>query len=271
MRGNGGVIGPRVSTTTTAAPGMWGLNESAAKMGLNYADLADTWPLLADPNFATVTVLCHFDEYSGTPTTYIGKAASYNLQQQSTAGKVDFGLSTAQSKFAAKSLLVGASRHGAANTTSIGNFTTADFTIECWFRQTAQSAAQVLVDLSATDGNTSSPLIEVLASNKLGFFHNPQAAVNITGGTTVSLNVWHHMHITRSSGTTYAGMDGVQEGADYTDANSYTCPACWVGQLTDTNSGANGFVGYIAELRINNGFARYARTYTVPTARFPDY
>lgn len=268
MRGNGGVIGTLQPSTTTAAYGMWGINDVADRIGTNWADLAKTWPALKDPSFSSVVLLCHFDEYASVSTYKDKSTSGFDLIQQAGAtGNVLGGLSTTQNKFAATSLSVGGNGRGVSHSsfTALG---TGDMTLEMWFYQTSQAATNTLLDLSNNDTSGNFPVININTSGKILYFHNPTTAANITGGTTVSLNAWHHLAITRVSGTTYAGLDGAQEGADYTDANSYASGKVWVGQ---TAIATQGLAGFIAELRLTAGVGRYARTYTVPTTRFPDY
>jgi hypothetical protein len=92
--------------------------------------------------------------------------------------------------------------------------------------------------------------------------------VQITGGS-ISTSQWYHVAVTRSSGSTKLFLNGAQIGSTYTDATVY---------LNGTNRpmvGGSGYhvttnvmVGYIDDLRITNGYARYTSNFTPPTSAF---
>jgi hypothetical protein len=94
-------------------------------------------------------------------------------------------------------------------------------------------------------------------------------AYRITGTTAVTVNSWNHIAASRSEGVTRLYLNGAQQGADYTDANSYLC---------GTNRpiiGVNGFSaiayvnGYMQDIRITANWGRYTGTsFTLPTYAF---
>lgn len=150
-------------------------------------------------------------------------------------------------------------------------FGTGDFTYEGWFYQTGATGYHQLLDFrSGNVAQNASVLLLNNTTNKPQFMHNA-STFDITGTNAMTQNAWHHLHVTRASGTTYLGMDGVQEGADYTDSTNYNVAGlCWIGLCAST-SNIQALIGYWSEVRVTNGVARYARTYTVPTMPFPDY
>ena len=94
------------------------------------------------------------------------------------------------------------------------------------------------------------------------------ALFNITGATTITTAAWHHIHMTRISNVVYLGLDGTQQGSDFADSTNYTGAHFTLGSQIGTTAMINGFFG---GARITKGVAVYARTYTVPTAQFPNH
>lgn len=148
---------------------------------------------------------------------------------------------------------------------------TGDFTFECFFYCLGENARfQNLIDCRPVNVVTPGPVLVRDNNQKLGFF-STGASEDITGTNNLTANAWHHVHMTRDTGTTYLGMDGAQEGSDFADATNYTSAGFFVGTFpTGVGPGQTAY-GYIAEVRATIGIARYTRTYTVPTTPFPDY
>jgi hypothetical protein len=137
-----------------------------------------------------------------------------------------------------------------------------NFTVEMWvyFNNTT---TYVFFDMRGI--GTAAP------NNPVLFWSNSaskiQAYINddfrITSGT-LNTAQWYHVALTRSGTTVTLYVDGVSQGT-YTYSASITQQALYVG----TGSGLNSFNGYIDDLRITKGFARYTANFTAPTAPFP--
>jgi hypothetical protein len=74
--------------------------------------------------------------------------------------------------------------------------------------------------------------------------------------------------LSRSSGVTKLFLNGTQTGSNYTDTNAYLVSA------SRPIIGSNGFDllipfnGYLDDIRITKGYARYTANFTAPTAPF---
>ena len=77
---------------------------------------------------------------------------------------------------------------------------------------------------------------------------------------------WHHVALVRNSGTTTLYVDGTSAGS-YADTDSYSdnsgSPRPVIGARYDTSKG--NFKGYMDDLRLTVGVARYTSNFTPPT------
>lgn len=278
----GGIIGAAVIPTATAAAGIWRPSQIARQ--LSGAARGLYWPGPVDANFSSVSFLTHFEEFQastgGSPypklTDKSSKGHHLLACAYAAANTSQFGHVSPSSKFGFQCMVnsnnAAALCYGFGTTAADFAMGTGDFTIECWFSLGATGAYQTIFDLRPSNTVTNGPMFEVSNTNVLGMRHSG-GSLDITGGTTLSVDgLWHHVHLTRASGTSYMGLDGAQEGSDYTDGNNYSSASLFIGSNTGPPStGTSAFVGRIDEARVTKGVARYARTYTVPTAPFPDY
>lgn len=133
-------------------------------------------------------------------------------------------------------------------------FGTGDYTIECWIYLSVLGTYRRIWWFSDDNDNTN-----VNASNQIQFGGASQTAIT---GSTLSANTWYHLAYVRSSGSGKLYLDGAQVGS--TTANSYNSStrSFYVGA---TNTGANPWSGYIDDLRVTKGVARYTANFTAPT------
>jgi hypothetical protein len=140
-------------------------------------------------------------------------------------------------------------------------FGTGDFTIEAWFYIVSGAVGAIYDTRSGASGIT--PLL-YFSSSTLRYYMN--GGDQITSGTTLSSATWYHVALVRNSGSSKMYLNGAQTGSTYADTNNFT--------LTNTinigrgNDGNNVLNGYIDELRITKGFARYTANFTAPTSAF---
>jgi hypothetical protein len=146
------------------------------------------------------------------------------------------------------------------------NFGTGDFTVEMWFYANSLSASNYAALCGCNTGNNNSEWGAYVRSNGVFFYG---ASATLTGGGTVATSTWYHFAATRSGTTIRVFLNGVQQ-ASATTSGSYINGATGfrVGDDPDPNNPA--FNGYIDDLRITKGYARYTTTFTPPTAAFSD-
>jgi hypothetical protein len=174
-------------------------------------------------------------------------------------------ISTAQSQFGSSSLLLNGTT-GYASLPSNDKFGvgTGDFTIDLWVRPTTTiSDDRVLLDLRSSVGSDIAPVIW-LDNGVINYFANGSNRIT---GSALTVDTWYHVAISRLSGTTRMYVNGVRTGTDYFDSNDYgTTKPVVIGAAFDNSL---PFPGYIDEVRLSKGVARYSgNTINIPSTSF---
>ena len=176
-------------------------------------------------------------------------------------------ISTVQSKFGGSSMYFDGSGDW-LNTTSnpaLG-YGTGNFTIEFWMYPTSGTALQIMFDQRVGSPTRDAPTIYTLS----GIIYYYVNGGNRITGSTLSLNIWSHIAICRSGTSTKLFINGTQSGSTSTDSTNYVASPVRIGDGNDGTS-TYPYSGYIDDLRITNGVARYTSTFTPPTQAFPTY
>ncbi len=150
---------------------------------------------------------------------------------------------------------------------SSNSFGTGDFTIECWARVISFGSYRTLVCVGDY-GNSSGVIMYISAVGQLRIYADGFSEV--ISSSTISINTWYHFAATRSNGTVRVFIDGTLTGSGTITAN-ITGTQTLVGKGIYTGIlDAEGMYGYIDDLRITKGYARYTANFTPPTAAFPN-
>jgi hypothetical protein len=143
---------------------------------------------------------------------------------------------------------------------------TGDFTIEAFIYVAGGSSDRGFIGLgnvSATSGVSMR-----INGNDLRFFvdgyDNQTTTSNVIIGST-----WYHVALVRSGTTNRIYVDGISGGSNTRTPNFGSGTTLVIGR---TYSDFNGeyWNGYIDEVRITKGVARYTSNFTPPTEQFPD-
>lgn len=207
-----------------------------------------------DPYFGNVSLLLHGDasplvDSSGTPKTItaFGNAA----------------YSTAQAKFGSGSIAFdGSGDYISAAASTAFDLLGSAFTIELWVRLAATQTDSGLVSHYNTVGTG-----WLLRTTSTGVRFYTLAAL---ADRTFSFNTgqWYHIAVSSSSTTGTIYIDGQAQGATFaTNGTESTSTTIQVGRTHTITDDLNG---YIDDLRITKGVARYTANFTPPTAPFPD-
>jgi hypothetical protein len=150
-------------------------------------------------------------------------------------------------------------------------FGTGDMTIECWVYANTISGIDTIFDTrtSGSFGNESF-LLQLNAGVPQMWAGSYSGASPVAAGSAaISTSTWTHIAFTRSSGTNNLFVDGVSVASNSNAWNQtlVTTNPYYIGQTVGVD---RPFDGFIDDLRITKGVARYTSAFTPPTAAFPD-
>ena len=212
-----------------------------------------------DPHFSSVQLLLHME---GTDDAQVFTDSSQNGFTVTANGNVK--TENTEKKFGSTSAYF----DGSGDYLSIADHAnlrigTSDFTLEWWIRYAAGGAFQSIY----TKGYATTGGLLLQTTNGA----NP-ALYNYFGSTSIftesgspALNTWYHHAVVRDSGTVTLYRDGVSVGSASNSTDLNDTSAIDIG-----NGGGYGFNGYLDELRLTIGVARYTGAFTPPTEAFPD-
>lgn len=257
---NGGLIGAaRNTSTSTSVPGVWTLNEQVI------ARKRKEW--VVGDNFDKVSLLLHGNGPNGS-TSFIDSGPG-GLPVTTTGTPV---ISTAQSKFGGSSMFF----EGTASALYINAITpfvfTGDFTVEAWIYKQGSGEYTISALWTGNDPTICSYIFRVSPGGYLQLVYGIAELNPLVSGTTriVATNVWTHVAVTRAGSTVRFFVNGNLDGSTHTVSGALNT-ATSTGTVGVTNQQDGGwFLGYIDDLRITKGLARYTTTFTPPATAFVD-
>jgi hypothetical protein len=169
-------------------------------------------------------------------------------------------ISTTQSKWGGSSIAFDGTGDQLSSPTSVNNsLGTGDFTVECWVYANSFSSQPCIVDARPT--GTAVPWAFYINTIGQPYFYNGSA---LTSTVAVSTTTWTHIAASRCSGTLRIFVNGTQ-GYSASVTTDLTAGGLQIGGAFS----GSYLDGYIDDLRITKGFARYTANFTAPTAPFP--
>lgn len=175
----------------------------------------------------------------------------------------DAKLSTAQKKFGTASLVLdGVGDYISLVSQPDFEYGTGDFTFEFFWRPTALGTQQILLDCR-TAGNDTALYLEMNTAGNIRLFVSN--AYRITSSVACSAGTFNHIALFRVGGVTKLAVNGTLTPTTWTDSTNYPARpfrlgASWTGGAPST--------GYIDEVRVVKGVAKYTTSVTVPTNAF---
>ena len=240
------------------------------KLRLGQLKPADGATTVGDLHFPKVKLLLPFDGTNGatstTDSSNTGNTITFNGNAQ---------ISTTQSKFGSSSAYFDGTGDyidlGGSSLSSVCD--SGDFALELWFYQDSRSSWVSLITNYGTNNGGWAAYINNNSPNQVYWWHyngSQYVYLNYSQGTrtTITLDTWHHLAITRSGNTWRLFLNGIQEDT-ITDSNNITASNGAVHnglRLGTINAGLDyPLHGYIDDVRITNGDARYTSNFTPPT------
>ena len=140
-----------------------------------------------------------------------------------------------------------------------------DWTIEFWLYLNSLSGTNIIDYRSASV--LSNTLCVNYSSGMQLYVNNTTTAIQ---GSALSTSTWYHVAVCKSGSSTKMFVNGTQAGSTYTDTNNYVAGANRPRIGSGGDAAGNYLNGYIDDLRITKGYARYTANFSVPTAAFPN-
>ncbi len=228
---------------------------------------------VGDVYFPQTTLLLPFDGSNGATTT-----SDLSSKNNTVVFYGNAQLSTAQSKFGGSSLLLdGTGDYLQIANQSYFDFSTNDWTIECWFYLDSSTSGtyNTLLDMGNGSAPGSGPYWTAV-KNDSGTYYIGAALDSTTAGdwdvlnnlaiSTLSADTWNHFAISRAGSNFKVFLNG-------TSVATGTSASAMRDENSTVNIGARGqntashyFKGYIDDVRITTGVARYTSNFTPPTS-----
>ena len=213
-------------------------------------------------NDAYTQLLLHLNGTNGSTTFTDSSTNAYSITRYGTAA-----LSTTQEKFGTSSLYV----NGSSYIIAPGNFNmgTDIYTIELWFYAGTQT--RNYPDLFAGSSSWAGNNLYIRYGNsghtdRVTIHWNGYGDPYMTSTDAFAVGAWHHVAFVRENTTTLKlWVDGTLQATN--TISSGTAMNWSVGGNTDIGGNAgespNGnFIGYIDEIRVSKGIARYTAPFT---------
>jgi len=171
-------------------------------------------------------------------------------------------VSTTQSKYGGSSMYFdGTGDYLLAPYNKMQDLTQGDFTVEGWFYRAVSGVEHNILNNRFTTGGI---LWRINSANTVTFSIQGGTITTITSTGTIPATTWTHIAVSRSGANLRIFINGVIDGSSTTAANG-TSSTTVLRVGCDENL-TNAFNGYMQDLRITQGYARYVAAFTPPTS-----
>ena len=230
---------------------------------------------VGDSSFSLVSLLLHNDGTNNS-TIFTDSSEIGNIVNSHGLAKI----STTISQFGGSSLyLDGNASYLDFSYNSSLDILLSDFTVETWvYSQGANAGGRRLfsfgggaVTYNSTNGIHL--LIQINPSLQLEVsWWNGSSQTTIHTTATIPNTTQTFISISKSAGNVYLGINGtVETFSGNTYSRPTTNPILAIGTINgETGSSLYAFQGYLDDIRITKGLARYTSNYSNPTSAFPD-
>lgn len=206
-----------------------------------------------------------------------------DLVGATVATEGDPALSAVTAQFGSQSILQGdAGNNNRQDYTSLndddsGFIWDGEFTVEGWFRLITHKGSTNVLGSGYSDGTwgQSSWTVQVTAAGNVSWFEGNGQSIAGTGTPMATLNVWHHIAVTRDADNIVRTfVDGVLNGTSVVYADTLNdANSGFINQEMRIGAGINinnnyDLHGYYQSIRVMKGYCAYYGNFPVPTAAF---
>ena len=260
-----------ISTATAYQPGRCRLDAVPVAKSItiiNAFALAGSAPA-TDPHFANVALLCGFEGSDGS--TSFGDESSFG---RALAGVGNAQIDTSDFRFGSSSALFdGTGDRISTPHASDLNLDSSDFTIELFAKFAGAGRMGLLGKYAATTAGAAWMIERNTSDALVARYYNGSSEQLAATRAIPNDSSWHHLCFEKSAGSYGVAVDGVfgaiQGGGGAPSVNAGT-DALFIGARMQGGTTVSQMNGWIDEVRITIGVARYGLTsFTPPTAAFP--
>jgi hypothetical protein len=216
----------------------------------------------ATPPAGTVSLLLHMNGTNAS-TNFIDSS----LNGFTVTANGDAQISTAQSKYGgASGYFDGGGDYLSVVDSSLFNFDLEDFTIETWLYMQGEGLQIIVAKWDAAGTNA----WQIYYNDGDLVFQSSEDTFLVSGSITSSQ--WTHLAITRQGTSLRFFIDGnlidtLVCGDDLSGTADLSIAA---NDINNGEGGANFYMGYMDDLRIIKGEAKYTASFTPPTSQLPN-
>jgi hypothetical protein len=219
-----------------------------------------------DPYYSSVAAQLALDTPSGTPPITDSKGATWSTS--------NVALSGSQFQVGSGSLAFSSST---SNATGPAISLPGDFTIETWVYPTVSTSWLIPLIAQWNQGiNPSGYILGMGASGVAVFYFGAYSGgTPLLSGGSVPLNQWTHLAVVRQGSVFREFVNGaLVQSASYASAGPNAAIPTTLGNYFSANStipasSVTNFTGYMQQVRITNGVARYTTSFTPSTSPDP--
>lgn len=153
-----------------------------------------------------------------------------------------------------------------ARTTPTMAMGTGNFTIEYWINATSFSTTPTIIDFRGSANNLGFSDY-ITTAGQINIWKNTGSILSATSNLTTG--TWYFIAYVRNNGTLTIYINGVASGS-VADTTNWVAPSD-VMNIASYKAGTGGyFNGYLDDIRVTLGYARYTTNFTPPTGPFPN-
>lgn len=177
----------------------------------------------------------------------------------------DVQTSTTQTKYATTSMYFdGTGDYINTNNNLHGNFGTGNFTVEAWVYLNESIGTNRAIFGSGTSDSDDEFTLLLLSTGEFYFDWGGASTYIQQSGATFTANAWHHVAITRSGTQLDVWLDGTSVVSNSSHSFNYTGTSTF--KIGMARNGTFVWNGYIEDLQILKGQAKYTSNFTPPTS-----
>lgn len=220
-------------------------------------------------NDAYTTLLLHMNGTNAS-TTFTDSCAGASAHTFTASGSAQ--ISTAQAKFGgASGLFNGTTDYASTPDSADFAMGSASFTVDLWFyRAGGDGTYRSLIGQTSAGSTDTSFSIGLHTTNVIRAAVTPDGVTPtvVFGTTTFMATGWHHVAFVRTGNVLKLFVDGTQEGGDVAFASSVRDSSSNLSVGRHGEYPGNYWNGYLDEIRISKGIARWVSNFTPPSAPY---